>query len=195
MSSAGPTHTSFEVRYTYQDYLSIPEHFSGRHEIVDGELFEIPTPTVQHQIVVGDVVLLLDDLVRKHGLGTVVMGPIAVRLHQEGVLEPDGIFIRADRLDIVNSEGVIDGPPDLVVEVLSPPNEDYDRELKRKHYMDHGVPRLWVVDLRDETVEVWKPELDEPEVVRDVLRWAVGPDGQVFEIPVEEFFRGMMRRR
>ena len=106
---------SSTVRYTYQDYLAIPEDTSRRHEIVDG-------------------------------------------------------------------------PPDLVVEVLSPSNAEYDRGPKRKQYMAHGVPELWLVDIEGREVAVWRPGADEPEIVRDALVWRVGEKS--FEIPLEEVFRG-----
>ena len=38
-----------QVRYTYQDYLTIPEDTSRRHEIVDGELFVTAAPRVRHR--------------------------------------------------------------------------------------------------------------------------------------------------
>ena len=50
-------------------------------------------------------------------------------------------------------------PPDLVVEVLSPSNRSYDRNLKRRRYLELGVPELWIVDADERTIEVWRPSL------------------------------------
>jgi Uma2 family endonuclease len=176
------------VRYTYQDYLSIPEDTSRRHEIVGGELFVTPSPRFRHQQVVGNVFRILANLAAQHGLGEVATGPVTVHLHDEGVVEPDVIFVRADRLAIVDPEGAVHGPPDLVVEVLSPSNRNYDRGAKRKQYMEWGVAELWIADADARTVEVWRPEAEEPELVRDALEWSV--EGQRFDVPLEEVFRG-----
>jgi len=176
-----------QVRYTYQDYLTIPEDTSRRHEIVDGELFVTAAPRFRHQRVVRNVLRALDTLAVAHDLGEVVSGPVTVHLHDEGVVEPDVIFVQADRMGIVDPDGGVHGPPDLVVEVLSPTNRDYDRTLKRKLYMAHGVAELWIVDADEGTVEVWRPGAREPEEVRDVLAWRVG--GHRFEIPIEELLR------
>jgi Uma2 family endonuclease len=77
------------VRYTYRDYLAIPEDPSRRHEIVDGELHVSAAPRVRHQEVVTNLARLLGGLVRKRNLGTVLAGPVAVRLRDDLVVEPD----------------------------------------------------------------------------------------------------------
>ena len=123
-----------------------------------------------------------------HDLGRVLPGPVTVRLHEEAVVEPDVIFVSALRLDMVNPERGLIGPPDLVVEVLSPTNRDYDRTLKRKLYMASSVPELWLLDADERTVEAWRPTSRVPDVARDTLIWRVG--AHRFEIAVEELFRG-----
>lgn len=177
------------VRYTYQDYLAIPDSTPyRRHEIVDGELHVTPAPRFRHQEVAMNVSRLLANAAVDHGLGKVVQSPVTVHLHDEGVTEPDVIFVSHDRLEIVDSEGDVHGPPDLVVEVLPPSNREYDRGPKRKQYLACGVSELWIADADERTVEVWRPGLQEPEVVRDVVVWEVGDHR--FEISLEEMFRG-----
>ena len=71
-----------QVRYTYRDYLSIPEDNSRRHEIVDGELFVTPAPRFRHQQVVADPIRLLRSLAIEHELGDVALrAPSRRRLH------------------------------------------------------------------------------------------------------------------
>ena len=176
------------IRYTWADYLSTPEDTSRRYEIVDGELFVTAAPRFRHQEVAANLVRVLGGLAGEHALGKVVPGPITVHLHDELVVEPDVIFIRADRFGIVGPEGGIEGPPDLVVEILSPSNRSYDRNLKRKHYLENGVAELWILDADERTVELWTSGDTEPVLVRDVLEWRVS--GHRFEISLEDLFRG-----
>ena len=175
------------VRYTYEDYRGIPEDTAHRHEIVDGELYVSAAPRFRHQQVVANVLRLLANLAISHELGEVATGPVTVHLHDEGVVEPDVIFVRADRLGIVDPDGAVHGPPDLVVEVLSPSNRAYDRNVKRKQYMEHGVAELWIVDADEGTVEVWRPGAEEARTLRDALTWSVGE--RDLEIPLDEVFR------
>jgi Uma2 family endonuclease len=175
------------IRYTYQDYLTIPEDTSHRYEIVDGELFVTPTPRFRHQQVVMNFGTMLNNLAISHRLGEVVGAPITVHLHDEGVVEPDLVFVRRDRLGIVDPDGAIHGPPDLVVEVLSPSNRAYDRTLKRKQYMENGVAELWILDADERTAEVWTPDGTEPRTVSDRIVWSVS--GHDFDIRLDEVFR------
>ena len=180
-------HRASTVRYNYTDHQSIPEDHR-RHEIVDGELFVTPTPRVNHQRVAIEVIVALRARAREHDLGMAV-GPITVRLQDELVLEPDVVFVRKDRLEIVDPEGNIHGPPDLVVEVLSPSTASYDRDLKRKRYLESGVEEVWIIDIDERTVQVWRRGSKDPEQIRDVLRWHVA--GRTFEIPLLEVFQGI----
>lgn len=176
------------IRYTYQDYLTIPEDTSRRHEIVDGELHVSAAPRFRHQEVVRDLLHLLHDIVRSHDLGVVVPGPVTVHLHDELVVEPDIVFVRRDRIELVDREGAIHGAPDLVVEVLSPSNRAYDRDLKRKRYLENGVREVWIVDADEGSVEVWTPSRNEPIRHSKSIEWEVG--GETFPLSLEGVFGG-----
>jgi Uma2 family endonuclease len=175
------------IRYTWADYLSTPEDTSRRYEVVDGELFVTAAPRFRHQEIAANLVRILGGLAGDHALGKVVPGPITVHLHDELVVEPDLIFIRSDRLTIVDPEGGVEGPPDLVVEILSPSNQSYDRNLKRKHYLENGIPELWILDADDRTIEVWKSGDKAPTMVRDMLEWHAS--GHRFAISLDDVFR------
>jgi Uma2 family endonuclease len=175
-----------DVRYTYEDYLATPEGSAERYEIIDGELFVTAAPRFRHQEVVISVGHVLAALARQHNLGRVATAP-TVRLADDTITEPDVVFVRADRLGIIEG-GRIHGVPDLVVEVLSPSNEAYDRTLKRKRYMESGVPELWILDADENTIEVWRPGAAEPESPRDVLNWRVGD--RSFDIALSDIFWG-----
>ncbi len=176
-----------EVRYTYEDYLAIPDDSSHRYEIVEGELFVNPTPLLRHQEVVGNFFRVMSTLAIEHRLGKVYTGPATVRLHQDTVLEPDLLFVSTPRLGILDARKGVLGPPDLVVEVLSPSNRGYDRNLKRKRYLASGVAELWIVDADENTVEVWRPGEEARTISSGSIEWNVG--GESFELPLAEIFR------
>lgn len=178
---------SSAVRYTYQDLLALPES-AARHEIVDGKLYVTAAPRVNHQRVVFALAEVLRALAREHGLGE-VLGYVNVHVHDEMVFEPDLVFIRAGRSEIVDPEGDIHGVPDLVVEVLSPGTRAYDGGLKRRHYLEAGVPEVWLVDVDERSVEVWRPGTDAPERVLDAVVWRVGDLG--LPIALADIFRGV----
>ena len=139
------------LRFTYEDYLLTPD--DRRYELVDGDLLLTPAPTPYHQRVAGHLFAALLEFVRGRSLGEVIVAPCDVVLSRFDVVQPDILFVRSDRLSIIGEKN-IQGPPDLVIEVLSPSTEDRDRTMKTKLYARSGVRELWIVDPSAKTVEI-----------------------------------------
>ncbi len=139
------------LRFTYEDYLLLPE--DRRYEILDGDLFMTPAPTPYHQRVSLNLTFLLLQHVREGKLGEVLEAPCDVVLSKTDVLQPDILFVVADRRAIIG-EKYISGAPDLVVEVLSPATADRDTDVKTKIYARFGVKELWIADPDAKTVTV-----------------------------------------
>lgn len=129
---------------TYDD---LPEATDDgrRYEIIGGELFVSPSPTTNHQRLVRALVRIIEDVVDEHRLGEVLPGPVDVRLGIHTVVVPDLLFVRTERLDIVTS-ALIEGAPDLVVEVASPSTRGRDTVQKAAAYAEAGVPEYWMPD-------------------------------------------------
>lgn len=137
-------------RKTIDDYLALGE--GVRAELVGGEILVPPGPTHDHQHAVGALLVALTTWSRARQAGDVTCAPMDVHLPSGDVVEPDVVFVSTSRLAIVGRW--IHGVPDLLVEVLSPSNEQHDRVVKRGVYATNGVPEYWIVDLVARTVEV-----------------------------------------
>ena len=140
-------------RMTVAAYLA-GEETNRPQELAYGILREPAAPGFHHQIIVGRIHIRLDRHVRRYGAGVVVESPVDVILDREEhlVVQPDVVFIRAQRLGICTDR--IWGAPDLVVEVLSMGNSQRDRTVKVGWYQEYGVPECWLVDAIARTVEV-----------------------------------------
>jgi Uma2 family endonuclease len=67
---------------------------------------------------------------------------------------PDAQLYRAGNEPEVDQEqGLVKGHPDLVVEIVSPSSQRYDRVTKLRWYAQLGVPEYWLVDPHARTVE------------------------------------------
>ena len=137
------------LRFTYEDYLLLPE--DRRYEILDGDLFMTPAPTPYHQRVSLNLTFVLLQHVREKSLGEVLEAPCDVVLSKTDILQPDILFVAADRISIIG-EKYISGPPDLIVEVLSPSTAERDTDLKTKIYARFGVKEMWIADPDAKTV-------------------------------------------
>ena len=132
------------ARYTYSDYCRLPD--DGRqYEVIDGVLYMTPSPNPNHQWVSGNINSLLRGPTMAEGLGRVYFGPIDVIFTDGDVLRPDLIFVSRERLHIITNRG-IEGPPEFVVEVLSPSTRRRDLVLKRRRYASFGVLEYWLAD-------------------------------------------------
>jgi Uma2 family endonuclease len=146
---------STTTRLIYDDLEAIPQAREGdRHELIDGELIVTPSPIPVHQIVSLNLVRQLDQHVNATGLGRLLYAPVDIRFTPGNVLIPDIVFITCDRLHIIGPKA-IDGPPDLVIEILSPGTRQRDLSVKHSLYARFGVGEYWIVDPEARTMSVF----------------------------------------
>ncbi len=140
--------------WTYQDWLHFPDD-GWKYEVIDGELYMSPPPGTGHQRSSIELAARMYLYAKDNDLGQVLEAPCAVLLPTQPVpLEPDIFFIRKEQLHIIK-ENQVEGVPDLIIEILSPSNFQYDRTKKFEIYQEAGVPEYWLVDYRAKTVEVF----------------------------------------
>jgi Uma2 family endonuclease len=126
-----------------------------RREVIGGELHVSPAPTRTHQELVGLLHLPLFEAINRTKSGKVFVGPVDVRFSAHEQVQPDLVAIRQDRLGIYRGH-IVHGAPDIVVEVLSPSTESYDRIEKKRLYETYGVPEYWIVDPKLHTVTIFR---------------------------------------
>ncbi len=181
------------ARWTYAEFARLPSEGSTRYEVIDGELAVTPSPSSRHQRVVTGLTRLLSTFVHDHRLGEVFVGPIDVLCAEGDYLAPDLVFVRKNRLGLVSDRG-IEGPPDLVVEVISPSTAHRDRGTKLDRYRYFGVAEYWVIDPDAASIEVWAlaAGADEPVALgsADTLRWQPSAEATL-EFPIERLFAGL----
>jgi Uma2 family endonuclease len=135
-------------RATYDDYRRFPDD-GKRYEIVDGEIFMTPAPSPRHQYASKRLHRILERYFEDQLGHQVFAAPLDVILSHEDVVQPDLIVVERRQ---ISARGV-EGPPLLVVEILSPARSEYDRLTKARRYAAHGVPHYWIVDPDSRTLE------------------------------------------
>ena len=144
--------------YTYEDYLKLPEEPGYRYEVLNGFLVKEPTPSVRHQRVSRELEfqlkLFFDEFDPK---GEIFDAPLDVTLGDRNVVQPDILFVSSKRREIMRKES-IDGPCDLVVEILSPSSHRKDRLKKMEIYRKAGIPHYWIVDPDEKILEAYQLE-------------------------------------
>jgi len=140
-------------RYTYQEYLALPEEPGYRYEILEGLLVKEPSPNVLHQRVSRRLQRILEDYFWAYDPdGEVFNAPLDVTFQDITVVQPDIFYISKEQKKIVK-EARIDGPPTLVVEIQSPSSRRKDRLQKLRIYQNVKVQHYWLVNPEEKTLE------------------------------------------
>lgn len=63
------TKTEVKVKFTYQDYLHMPE--DKRYELIEGQFFMVPSPNEYHQRISREVLSFTEDGYKQIGVYTV----------------------------------------------------------------------------------------------------------------------------
>ncbi len=151
--AVSPYNLSDKKLYTYEDYARLPA--GAGYQLIGGALIVTPAPGKRHQYIAMKIVKLFDDYVESNQLGEVSMAPRDVCFGPHDIYQPDILFIAKERLAI-SAEDKVNGPPDLVVEILSPSTAYYDLRKKYRIYEKYGVKEYWIVDPEEQSVEIYQ---------------------------------------
>ncbi|MCB0252488.1 MAG: Uma2 family endonuclease [Anaerolineae bacterium] len=165
------------TRMTYQEFLEWLDE-DTLAEWVNGEVIMTSPASKPHQDIVGFLGGVLRSFVEQRRLGLIVVAPFQMRLEESG-REPDLLFVAADHQDRIRHT-YLDGPADLVVEIVSPESAGRDRGEKFYEYEAAGIPEYWLLDPQTHRAEFYQlgPEgqyrLVAPDA-EDIYRSAVLP--------------------
>jgi Uma2 family endonuclease len=137
----------------YTDYVATPDD-GKRYQILEGTLYVTPSPNPVHQRVSRRLQRQLEDYFQGRSIGEVFNAPIDLILTDHDVLVPDLLVVADPKL--VSRRG-IEGPPLLIVEILSPSTGKLDRGAKARRYAALGVLHYWIVDPETKRIECHRP--------------------------------------
>ena len=170
--------------YTVDDLENFPDD-GNRYELLDGVLLVTPQAAASHQIVASRIQTELAISLQKPGLAHVV-GPGAVVRMPNTQLQPDILVYPARFSPSTDWRKITEHW--LAVEIFSRSSRIYDREFKRDAYFALGLQQVWLVDWRDQSVEVCTAT-GKSSVVRDTIRWRIA--GADVAINLLEVFAGL----
>ncbi|MBK5278254.1 MAG: Uma2 family endonuclease [Bacteroidia bacterium] len=137
--------------WTVDDYLLLGE-MKTPCQLINGELIMSPAPTPNHQRVARKIFKILDSA---NLLGEIFFSPIDLYIDSKNVFQPDLVYLSDSKAHLTKRG--IEGPPDLIVEIISPSNSYTDRNQKKDSYLRFGVKEYWIVDPGNETIEIYTP--------------------------------------
>jgi Uma2 family endonuclease len=133
------------LRMSYEEFLKW-EH-PGIAEWVNGEVIQMSVKN-EHQRVVDFLNQLIGLFLAIFNLGEIRSAPFVMRARPDGAgREPDLMVVTSEHLNRITSDQ-LDGPADLVIEVISDESVTRDKIEKFDEYEDAGVREYWIIDPR-----------------------------------------------
>ena len=153
------------TKISYEAFLERVDE-NSHVEWVDGEVIEMSPISERHEDVSGFLKPLLRHFAEARQLGIVRGEPYQMKpaLHLPGRV-PDFFFVATAHLDRLRST-YLEGPADLVVEIISPESRVRDRGDKFFEYEAGGIPEYWLLDPIREQAEFY--QLNENGIYRTV---------------------------
>lgn len=146
-----------EPPVSYDEFLEWADE-NTRAEWIDGEIRTMSPASAQHQRLVRFLSNVLGTWVEEREAGEVFVAPFQMKLDvRPSGREPDVLVVTAAHRDRVR-ETHLEGPADLVVEVVSPESGARDRGEKFYEYEAAGIPEYWIVDPARQQLEVYRLE-------------------------------------
>lgn len=178
--------------WTVEMVRALPDD-GNRYEVIDGELFVTPSPSVFHQRAVLELALLVAPYLRANRIGEAVFSPAdAIVYGPRKFVQPDLFVMPLLNGTLVRSWTEV-GRLLLTVEVLSPSTERTDRGRKLRLYREKAVPEYWIVNIDDRVIERsrmdgspleslstsidWQPDLGAPPLTIDLAAYFDRIDG------------------
>ena len=161
---------------SYEEFMEISEKSTLRMELINGEIYLLPSPNIGHQEILGRLYLLFNEYFNGKKC-RVFLAPFDVHLKKKDMKTPDvvqpDLLVACDLENNVTEEGRYMGTPDLVVEILSDSTRNKDMIDKLNSYMLSRVKEYWVVDPKQETIIIYSFENNEIGRIRAFERGSV----------------------
>ena len=146
------------------------KYFGEQHtEWLGGKVISVVSNNTQHQMILSFLLTVLKLYLSFKSLGKVLLAGVPMRIAADRpVREPDLLVLLNEHLSRIQPT-FVDGPADIVVEIVSPESNDRDRGKKLREYEAAGVPEYWLFD---------------PQRTEAVI-YALGADGHYHPLPVD----------
>lgn len=169
--------------WTAERVRQLPED-GLRHEVVYGEHFVTPAPSLRHQMIIHALADRLKRWLDRQAVGVAFILASDISTRVDSLVQPD-LFV-APEAELRSGNWAAVRTLKLVVEVLSPSSARADRFAKRRLYQEMGVPDYWVIDAENRLVECWTPAAQFPMIEREELVWHPEGARQGFRVRVED---------
>jgi len=142
-------------KLTFEEYLTYDDGTDKRYEFEDGGLLEMPPATGKHEAIITFLLIRFYLEIQRLGLPFQVR-PSGMEVQTPGQSrKPDVCVITNEQAKTIeNTSAILQTPPLLAVEVVSPESIDRDYVKKKSEYLNARIPEYWIADPIENKVTV-----------------------------------------
>ena len=138
--------------FTYDDIGCLPE---GNYEIRDGEMYDMAPTSFEH----GDIEGKFYKLLTRHleSKGHIAVGEVGVLISKKPlkIRAADVVYISKEKSP-ESPRGILEIPPDLIIEIISETNTAWEITDKVKDYLLIGVEKILLIEPKTKTASVYQ---------------------------------------
>jgi Uma2 family endonuclease len=135
-------------KVSYEEFLEISEESQQRLEYIDGEIYLLASPKIEHQVILGDLYIIFHNWFKGKKCKP-MFAPFDIKLKRKNggrnVVQPD-LMVICDLEEFKNEKGKYDGVPVMVLEITSESTRRNDYVKKLDIYLSTGVKEYWIVN-------------------------------------------------
>ena len=125
----------------------------SNYELIDGVLIIHSPASEEHEDIFSHLNSILRYYLQETGKGRIYGSRFVMRLSQKWNPEPDILVIGPEKYKNVTKTR-LDGPADLVIEILSKSIKEMDLGKKLPKYIESGVKEVWIIDPEEKSIRL-----------------------------------------
>jgi Uma2 family endonuclease len=161
----------------------------NKYEIIDGVLYVTPAPRMPHQRAISELIRHVWQYAYAVGIMPMI-SPADIQFSDRTVVQPDMfVFLEPPGTRALQWTDITSLV--LAIDVLSPRTAKRDRTVKRRLYQTQNTLEYWIVDANARTIERWRPDSTEAEILTTTLTWQPVAAHRPLQIDLIEYFRAV----
>lgn len=143
--------------YSFEEYLNYHDNTDYKYELVNGELKVMPTASGLHALILHFIFKMLEtEIDRLQQQWKAMPGTVGVRTAQNKSRIPDLVILTSEQCEEIKqmATAVLQSPPLLALEIVSPGNPEDDYRYKRSEYAVTEIPEYWIIDPQQQKVSI-----------------------------------------
>ena len=147
------------------------------YELIDGVLIIHSPASEEHEDIFAHLTSILRFYLQEYKLGKLYGSRFVMRLSPKWNPEPDIMIITPPNYNRIGKTR-LEGPADIVIEILSKATKETDMTKKLPKYLEAGVQEVWIIDPEEKEIKIitsqeeltWKGTQSEEFLTSKVLK-------------------------